>query len=136
MHTHPTAAAASQSEVASLTLEDVLDSKSNSVSKHLGEIADSMYEWEGAVAENLGLAPADIASIKTKFPKEINLQALVMLSHVTFNLMLYFYRREALQKWKQKLGHDATYGKLTSAFKEAGHKDYADKIYEIVGKLL
>ena len=56
--------------------------------------------------------------------------------HVTFNLMLYFYRREALQKWKQKLGSDATYGKLTSAFKEAGHKDYTDKIYEIIGKLL
>ena len=82
MYTHPTAAEASQSQVASLALEDVLDSKSNSVSKHLGEIADSMYEWEGAVAENLGLAPADIASIKTKFPKEINLQALVTtLSH-------------------------------------------------------
>ena len=80
--THPIAEGESQSQVASLTLEDVIDSKSNSVSKHLGEIADSMCEWEGAVAENLGLTPADISSIKTKFPKEINLQVLVtMLSH-------------------------------------------------------
>jgi hypothetical protein len=46
------------------------------------------------------------------------------------------YRREALQKWKQKLGRDATYGKLASTFIEAGHKDFADKIYEIIGKLL
>jgi hypothetical protein len=50
--------------------------------------------------------------------------------------MLFFYRRKALQKWEQKLGHDATYGKLASAFIKAGHQDYADKIYEIVGKLL
>ena len=48
----------------------------------------------------------------------------------------YIDRREALLKWKQKLGHDATYGKLVSAFTEAGHKDYADNIYEIIGKLL
>ena len=73
----PTVAGAPQSQVASLTLKDVLDSKSNSVSKHLGEIADSMCEWEGAVAENLELTPADIANIIIKYPKEMNLQALV-----------------------------------------------------------
>ena len=85
MCTHPTAPGASQSQVASFTLEDVIDSKSNGVSKHLGEIADSMSEWEGAAAENLGLTPADISHIKTKFPKEIDLQALVTTSsHVTF----------------------------------------------------
>jgi hypothetical protein len=76
---HPRAAAVSQSQVASLTLEDVLDSKSSSVSKHLGEIADSMCEWEGAVAENLGMTQADVANIKAQYPKKMNLQVLVTM---------------------------------------------------------
>ena len=70
----PTAAGAPQSQI---SLGDVLDSKSSSVLKHLGEIADSMYEWEGAVAENLKLTPADIVDIKTQYPKKMNLQVLV-----------------------------------------------------------
>ena len=75
--THPTAAVVPQPQVSPVKLNDVLDSKSSGVSKHLGEIADSMCEWEGPVAENLELTQADIANIKTKYPKEMNLQALV-----------------------------------------------------------
>ena len=47
---------------------------SSGVSKHLGRIADSMYEWEGPVAEQLGLTQADIAAIKTKHPTELKLR--------------------------------------------------------------
>lgn len=135
---HPTAAGVSQYQIASssLMLEDVLDSKSNSVLKHLGEIADSVLEWEGAVAENLRLTPADIADIKIQYPKKIKLQALVTIPSHNNLYILQYYRREALKKWKQKLGSDATYGNLASAFREAGHADYADKIYDIIGKML
>ena len=42
--------------------------------KHLGLIADSMHEWEGPVAEELLLAPADVANIKTKYPIQLTLQ--------------------------------------------------------------
>ena len=52
----------------------VLDFDNDGVSKHLGQIADSMYEWEGPVAEQLGLTPADVAAIKAKYPGELRLQ--------------------------------------------------------------
>ena len=41
---------------------------------HLGKIADSMYEWEGSVAEHLGLTQVDVAAIKMKHPSELKLQ--------------------------------------------------------------
>jgi uncharacterized protein involved in tolerance to divalent cations len=71
-HGKATTVGAPQYQVASLTLEEVL---SSSVSKHLEVIADSIYEWEGAVAKNLELTPADIADIKTQYSKKMNLQA-------------------------------------------------------------
>ena len=40
----------------------------------LGKIADSMYEWEGSIAEQLELSPADVAAIKMKHPGELKLQ--------------------------------------------------------------
>ena len=55
-------------------LDQVLDFENGGVSKHLGQIADSMYEWEGAVAEQLGLTPAEIAAVKLKHPGELRLQ--------------------------------------------------------------
>ena len=51
-----------------------MDSGNGGVSKHLGQIADTMYEWEGPVAEQLGLTLADIAAIKVKYPGELKLQ--------------------------------------------------------------
>ena len=45
-------------------LDQVLDVDSGGVSKHLGQIADIMCEWEGRVAEGLGLTPAEVESIK------------------------------------------------------------------------
>ena len=57
-------------------LNEVIDSGNRGVSKHLGQIADTMtlYEWEGSVAGELGLTPADIAAIKMKYPSELRLQ--------------------------------------------------------------
>ena len=33
----------------------MLDSEHGRISKHLGQIADAMCEWEGLIAEQLGL---------------------------------------------------------------------------------
>ena len=52
----------------------MLDAEHGGVSKHLGQIADTMYEWEGPIAEQLELSRADIAAIKTKYPGELRLQ--------------------------------------------------------------
>ena len=52
----------------------MLDSENGGVSKHLGQIADAMYEWEGPIAEQLELTRADIAAIKAKHPGELKLQ--------------------------------------------------------------
>ena len=44
-------------------------------------------------------------------------------------------RREALLRWKQKLGDDATYRNLITAFELAGHKDYGNFIRSILGNV-
>ena len=56
-------------------LDQVIDGGHDGVSKHLGQIADSMREWEGAVAESLGLYPADVEGIKKENPGKLHLQA-------------------------------------------------------------
>jgi hypothetical protein len=33
-----------------------------------------MYEWEGRIADHLGLTQADVAAIKKKYPDELKLQ--------------------------------------------------------------
>ena len=75
--TFTTTAIALQPQATPTKLDDVLDSGSDGVPKHLGQIADSMYEWEGSIAEELGLTLADVAEIKKKHACEIKLQALV-----------------------------------------------------------
>ena len=55
-------------------LDQVLDFENGGVSKHLGQIANYMYEWEGPVAEQLDLTPADIATIKAEHPGKLKLQ--------------------------------------------------------------
>ena len=55
-------------------LDQVLDFANDQVPLHLGQIADSMYEWEGPVAENLGLTQVDVAAIKMKHPGELRQQ--------------------------------------------------------------
>lgn len=55
-------------------LDQLIDCGSKAL-KHLGRIADSMHEWEGRIAEELDLGPADVAAIKKKHPNELKLQA-------------------------------------------------------------
>ena len=55
-------------------LDQKIDSTNRGVPKDLGVIADCMKEWEGKIAEELGLTDTDVAVIKTKFPHQLNLQ--------------------------------------------------------------
>ena len=52
----------------------MVDSEHGGVSKHLGQIADAIYEWEGPISEQLELTKADIAAIKTEHPNKLRLQ--------------------------------------------------------------
>ena len=55
-------------------LDQVIDSGHGGVPRHLGQIADTMYEWEGPVSDSLGLHQADVAAIKKAHPGELQLQ--------------------------------------------------------------
>ena len=55
-------------------LESVLDSDHGGVPKHLGQIVNCMHEWEGEIADELGLTLADVASIKSEYPTNLKLQ--------------------------------------------------------------
>ena len=51
-----------------------MDFEHGGVSKHLGQIADAMYEWEGPIADQLQLTRADVAAIKVEYPNKLKLQ--------------------------------------------------------------
>jgi hypothetical protein len=55
-------------------LDQVVDFTHGGVSKHLGQIADAMCEWEGPIAEQLELTDTDVAAIKTEHPNKLRLQ--------------------------------------------------------------
>ena len=44
-------------------------------SRHLGQIAEVMCEWEGPIADELKLTECDAADIKTKYPQRLKLQS-------------------------------------------------------------
>ena len=56
-------------------LDKVVDGDSHGVLKHIGQIADSMTEWEGRISDELKLTPADVASIHKKHPSNLKLQS-------------------------------------------------------------
>ena len=56
-------------------LDKVIDADSHGIPKHLGQIADSMTEWEGRISDELKLTQADVASIHTKHPRNLKLQS-------------------------------------------------------------
>jgi hypothetical protein len=56
-------------------LDKVVDADGHGILKHLGQIADSMTEWEGRISDELKLTPADVASIHTKHPRKLKLQS-------------------------------------------------------------
>ena len=43
--------------------------------RHLGQIADSMVEWEGLISDKLKLTRSDVADIKAKHPQKLKLQS-------------------------------------------------------------
>ena len=45
------------------------------------------------------------------------------------------FRRDALQKWKQKLGAKATCSNLIEVFKQAGYENYAEFVEGLVKKV-
>ena len=47
----------------------------NEGSKDIGRIVESIYEWEGVVADALGLTKVDVASIKTRNKDDLRLQS-------------------------------------------------------------
>ena len=119
-------------------LDEVIDSGHGGVLKHLGQIAHSMYEWEGPVADNLGLHQADVAKIKEACSGKLELQTSVCFTMALFcrigtNNSL-TNRRAALEKWKQYNGSSATYRNLIAAFERAGHKDFAETVQKMAGK--
>ena len=50
-------------------LDQILDTEDDSVSSILGQIADFVCDWEGPVAEQLDLTSAEVAAVKTEYPK-------------------------------------------------------------------
>ena len=61
--------------IGKVQLEKEIDADNNGVLKHLGQIADSMTEWEGRISEELQLTPADVASIYMQHPDKLKLQS-------------------------------------------------------------
>ena len=57
-------------------MNQVIDFQNGSP-QHLGKIADIMYEWEGRIADELGLTEADVAAVKTRHPGNLKLQTYV-----------------------------------------------------------
>ena len=56
-------------------LDKEIDSDSDGVPKHLGQIAKAMTEWEGRIADSLDLTQADVNAIKLKHPSNLELQS-------------------------------------------------------------
>ena len=54
--------------------DQVIDFTNGGIPKHLGQIADSVYEWKGVIAVELGLTPAEVAAIEAKHPADLKLQ--------------------------------------------------------------
>lgn len=58
--------------------------------KHIWQIANTMYEWEGSIAGALELTDADVSAIKTRHPRELKLQrydrihAMIYLYYIDF----------------------------------------------------
>ena len=61
--------------VGKVQLDKEIDAGGHGVFKHLGQIADSMTEWEGRISDELKLTPADVASIHVKHPRNLKLQS-------------------------------------------------------------
>jgi hypothetical protein len=50
------------------------DDRGQLIPQHLGKIAESMTDWEGAIADHLGLSEPDRSDIRDKNPTQLKLQ--------------------------------------------------------------
>lgn len=50
------------------------DDRGQVIPLHLGRIAESMVDWEGVIADHLGLSEPDRSDIRDKNPREPKLQ--------------------------------------------------------------
>ena len=51
------------------------------------------------------------------------------------NVSLHLYRRKALEIWKQKHGSAATYNNLIKVFEQAGYKNYAEIVQDLLNNV-
>ena len=58
-------------------LDKEIDFFHSGVPKHLGQIAKSLCEWEGRIADELGLSTSDVNGVKHKFPLNLEMQTYV-----------------------------------------------------------
>lgn len=64
-------------------LDQILDSGHEDVPLHLGNIADNIPDWQGRVADNLGLTRVEVSDIKRRLKDEPELQRSVCSSTLT-----------------------------------------------------
>ena len=50
------------------------DERGQLIPRHLGKMAESMTDWEGAIADHLGLSDSDRSDIRDKDPRQPELQ--------------------------------------------------------------
>ena len=50
------------------------DERDQLIPRHLGKMAESMTDWEGAIADHLGLSEPDRSDIRDKNPTQPKLQ--------------------------------------------------------------
>ena len=58
-------------------LDNTIDFEHGGVPTHMGAIAEAMDEWEGRVADVLGLRTVDVSDIKAKHKDSLTLQTYV-----------------------------------------------------------
>ena len=50
------------------------DERGQLIPRHIGKMAESMTDWEGAIADHLGLSEPDRSDIRDKNPRQPELQ--------------------------------------------------------------
>ena len=50
------------------------DERGQLIPRHLGKMAESMTDWEGAIADHLGLSEPDRSDIRDKYHRQPELQ--------------------------------------------------------------
>ena len=120
-------------EILQHKLDEKVDSKHAGVSKDVGYIASRFTEWDGRVADELGLTQVEISDIKKKSNGNPEQQRLVFRVILEFSecCCVFVRRRAALEKWIKKTP-DPTYRNLIRAFHWAERTDCCDIVIDII----